>query len=209
MTQATQPSAVVGILLAAGFSRRFGEQDKLMHLLTSQENHSGSINSRLTVAETSALALIEALPYSVAVVREENQALQTLLAARGLHVALSTSRDAVMADSLKQGIRAAKAAFPRAAGFIIALADMPFIRPQTITQIAEHLAAAAIVQPMFNGQPGNPVGFSQKFADTLLALEGDQGARGVLRAHQDEVLRMPCDDEGILRDIDTMADLPG
>lgn len=208
MTKATQHSDVVGILLAAGFSRRFGEQDKLMHLLTNQANP-GQINSGLTVAETSAQTLIEALPQSVAVVRQENQALQAMLAARGLHVVLSTTDDAVMADSLKQGILAANAVFPHATGFIIALADMPFIQPQTIKQIAEHLVSAAIVQPAFNGQPGNPVGFSQKFAEELLAIEGDQGARGILRAHQDEILRIPCDDEGILRDIDTMADLPG
>ncbi len=208
MTKVTQYAGVVGILLAAGFSRRFGAQDKLMHLLTHQASP-GQINGGLTVAETSAQALIEALPHSVAVVREENTVLQTMLAARGLHVALSTAHDAVMADSLKQGILAAKAVFPHTTGFIIALADMPFLRPSTIQQIAEHLASAAIVQPTFNGQPGNPVGFCQNFAEELLTIEGDQGAREVLRAHPHEVLRMPCDDEGILRDIDTVADLPG
>ncbi len=197
--QVAAPSDIVGILLAAGFSRRFGEQDKLMHRLDN-----GS-----TVAEASAKALSQALPHALVVTREENQALQSTLAALGYHVVLNSKQNAVMADNLKLGVLAAKSKFAQATGFVIALADMPFIQPQTISKIAEQLRSAAIVQPVFNGKPGHPVGFSQRFTDELLAIEGDQGAREILRAHYDEIVFMPCEDEGILRDIDTLADLHG
>lgn len=196
--EAAAQSGVVGILLAAGFSRRFGEQDKLMHQL----------NNGLTVAEASAKTLWRALPHSVAVVREENSALHSTLSALGYHVVLSNKENALMADNLKLGVLAAKSRFPQAAGFVIALADMPFIQAQTISKIADQLTTAAIVQPVFNGKPGHPVGFSQRFTYELLTIAGDQGAREILRAHQDELVLMPVDDEGILRDIDTMADLP-
>ncbi|HSH86024.1 MAG TPA: nucleotidyltransferase family protein [Methylophilus sp.] len=198
-TEAVAHPGIVGILLAAGFSRRFGAQDKLMHTL----------NTGLTVAGASAQALRQALPNSVAVVREENLALQGMLAALGYHVALSKHENAEMADNLKLGVMAAQSKFPQASGFVIALADMPFIQPQTITKIADQLLTAAIVQPVFNGKPGHPVGFSQRFTDALLTIQGDQGAREILLAHKDEILLLPCNDEGILRDIDTMADLPG
>lgn len=198
-TEAAAHSGMVGILLAAGFSRRFGEHDKLLHKL----------NNGLTVAEASAQALLQALPHSVAVVREENLALQNMLAAIGYHVALSKHQNAEMADNLKLGVLAAHSKFPQASGLVITLADMPFIQPHTITKIANQLATAAIVQPVFNGKPGHPVGFSPRFKNELLAIQGDQGAREILRAHQNEIMLLACDDEGILRDIDTLADLPG
>lgn len=196
-TEAVTYAGVVGILLAAGFSRRFGEQDKLMHPL----------NSGATLAEASAKILLQALPHALAVIREENPALQSTLAALGYHVVLSNQENAVMADNLKLGVQAAKHKFPQATAFVIALADMPFIQPQTISKIADQLASAAIVQPVFDGKPGHPVGFSQRFTHELLAIEGDQGAREILRAHQDEIVFLHCEDDGILRDIDTMADL--
>ncbi|MEZ0287611.1 MAG: NTP transferase domain-containing protein [Methylophilus sp.] len=197
MTDNTQPSLVVGILLAAGFSHRFGEQDKLLHPL-----HSG-----LSVAETASQALIQALPHAVAVVRQENTALQDALIAQGLRVTQCTAHSTEMADSLRLGVQAAQAAFPNASGFVIALADMPYIQPGTIRKVADQLQSAAIVQPAFNGQRGHPVGFARQFAQALLAVRGDQGAREVLRAHQNEVFLLHCDDQGIVRDIDTLADL--
>jgi molybdenum cofactor cytidylyltransferase len=197
VTVNTQPSLVVGILLAAGFSRRFGQQDKLLHPLAD-----GS-----SVAETAAQALITALPHAVAVVREENAALQAALSAQGFVVSKCAADATEMADSLKLGVQAAQSAFADATGFVIALADMPYIQPATIGKVAHQLRSAAIVQPAVNGQRGHPVGFASRFAQALLAVSGDQGAREVLRTHQHEVFLLHCDDQGIVRDIDTLADL--
>jgi molybdenum cofactor cytidylyltransferase len=197
VTNNTQQSQVVGILLAAGFSRRFGQQDKLLHPL----------DSGLSVAETAAHALIKALPNAVAVVRQENTKLQDALIAQGFRVTQCAADATEMADSLKLGVQAAQSAFPNATGFVIALADMPFIRPDTISEVADQLQSAAIVQPTVKGQRGHPVGFASRYAQALLAVSGDQGAREVLRAHQQEVFLLNCDDQGILQDIDTPADL--
>ena len=196
MTQ-TFSSSIVGILLAAGFSRRFGEQDKLLHPLASGES----------IAVTAGKALIAALPHAIAVVRAENLPLQTTLATLGYQVCTCETTAQEMADSLRQGILAAQTAFPDATGFVIALADMPFIQPHTIRQVAGQLQQSAIVQPVFHGKRGHPVGFSSCFASELLAIKGDQGAREILRAHPEAVMLLSCEDAGILRDIDTQADL--
>jgi molybdenum cofactor cytidylyltransferase len=197
VTDNSEQSLVVGILLAAGFSRRFGPQDKLLHPLS----------NGLSVAEAAGQALITALPDAVAVVRQENALLQAALTAQGFSVAQCTTGAMEMADSLKLGVQAAQADFPAATGFVIALADMPFIQPATIRKVADQLAFSAIVQPVVNGQRGHPVGFASRFAQALLAVTGDQGARAVLRAHAHEVFLLACDDSGILQDIDTLADL--
>lgn len=197
MTLTPSPSGIVGILLAAGFSRRFGEQDKLLHPLA----------NGAPIAVTAGKALITALPDVIAVVRAENQPLQVALTTLGYKICTCEATAPDMADSLRLGIQAAQAAFPNAAGFVIALADMPFIQSQTILHVAAQLAQSAIVQPTFHGQRGHPVGFSSRFASELLAIKGDQGAREVLRAHPEAVRLLACEDEGILRDIDTQADL--
>jgi molybdenum cofactor cytidylyltransferase len=197
VTDNKEQSLVVGILLAAGFSRRFGPQDKLLHPL----------GNGLSVAEAAGQALITALPDAVAVVRQENAQLQAALIAQGFSVAQCASGAMEMADSLKLGVQAAQAAFPATTGFVIALADMPFIQPATIRKVVDQLAFSDIVQPVVNGQRGHPVGFASQFAQALLAVTGDQGARAVLRAHAHEVFFLACDDSGILQDIDTLADL--
>ena len=99
---------------------------------------------------------------------------------------------------------------PEATSWIVALADMPFIRPETIRLVAERLdSGAALVAPAWRGERGHPVGFAARFRDELSALTGDAGARELLRSRRDELDLIECDDPGVLRDIDTPADLPG
>ncbi|MCR3868713.1 nucleotidyltransferase family protein, partial [Pseudomonas aeruginosa] len=45
------------------------------------------------------------------------------------------------------------------------------------------------------------------FWDALAQLDGDQGARRVLQAHRPAWREVPCDDPGVLRDVDTPAAL--
>jgi molybdenum cofactor cytidylyltransferase len=51
------------------------------------------------------------------------------------------------------------------------------------------------------------VGFAARWRTELLALTGDRGARDVLAAHPDELVLLPTDDAGVLRDVDRVGDL--
>lgn len=189
--------AVVGLLLAAGFSRRFGQQNKLLHPLADGQQ----------VALSAANALIQALPNSVAVIRDHSSALVHPLKSLGFKLAYCETQHKHMSDSLKLGIATAQSEFPQMSGVVIALADMPYIQATTIERVAQHLGQARIVQPMLHGQPGHPVGFARDLMPELRFIEGDQGARAVLHAHSAEIYRFECEDAGILKDIDTPADL--
>ena len=73
-----------------------------------------------------------------------------------------------------QHLRAA----PDADGWLIALADMPFVRPETIRAVLAALAkGAAIAAPSYRGERGHPVGFARAFYEELSTLKGDAGAR--------------------------------
>jgi len=188
---------IVGILLAAGFSRRFGAANKLAHLLPDGR----------PIGLAAAQNLVAAIPSSIAVIRPGEETLGELFAAAGLTVVTCEAHKQDMADSLATAVKYTADAAP--AGFVIALADMPFIRSATIEMVVQKLATgAAIAMPTYQGQRGHPVGFSARFRSQLESLHGDEGARSIIKAHSTEVQTFACDDAGILMDIDTLADIP-
>jgi len=189
---------MIGILLAAGFSRRFGISDKLLQALPDGN----------PIALASAKRLIEAIPLSIAVVRPENKALALLLQDAGLKVFFCSEQETEMADSLSAAIKFSASFSESSDGLVIALADMPYIDSKTAAAIASKLSeGASIVVPTYQGKRGHPVGFSAKFRADLESLHGDEGARSILKRYPEEVVFLECDDSGILADIDTPADL--
>jgi len=188
--------SIAGILLASGSGSRFGS-DKLLHPLTPGGE---------PIAVHAARHLIQAMPGSVAVVRSANSKLAQLLRAQGLKIAVCRDAALGMGHTLAAGVRAASAA----GGWVVALADMPGIRPETIRCVAQSLRdGATIVAPRFRGQRGHPVGLARRFHGELLALKGDAGARAIVAGHQDLITFIDVDDPGVIKDIDTPADLPG
>jgi molybdenum cofactor cytidylyltransferase len=184
---------ICGILLAAGASKRFGS-DKLLHPLDGG-----------TLVAAAALAnLRAAIPHVIAVVRPGSAMLENLLSEAGATVIQCINA----ADGMGASLAAAVGASGGVSGWVIALADMPFIRPHTIAKIAESLSAgAAIVAPVYRGERGHPVGLSARFRPQLEALRGDEGARSVLKEHAGLIKLIEVDDPGICSDIDTPDDL--
>ena len=107
-----------------------------------------------------------------------------------------------MGASLAWGVRAA----PIAAGWLIALADMPWIQTVTISRVADAVRAGApIAAPSWKDSRGHPVGLASRFFGELAALAGDEGAKAILRRHPATLIA--TDDAGVLRDVDTPQDL--
>ena len=198
-------TASIGILLAAGRGRRFdpaGLRNKLLQLLPD----AGGV----PVVVAGARKLLDALPNVVAVVppgaESDANGVGATLAALGCDVTVCPDADTGMAASLTHALRHALDVVPGADAWLVALGDMPHVAPSTLQALAAALGeGAGIVVPTFGGRRGNPVGFGRVHLDALLALRGEEGARGLLRAHP--VREVAVDDPGILRDIDTPADL--
>jgi len=187
-----------GILLAAGYSKRFGS-NKLLQALPA-----GSPQAGTPIALAAARHLLEALPDSIAVVRPRAQKLGKLLRDAGCSTVVCKNAADGMGTSLAAGVRAA----PDADGWVIALADMPFVRPETIAKIVQAMEqGAAIAAPAIGGQRGHPVGFARAFFEALSSLKGDAGARDILKRHPDRIVLCEVDDPGVLRDIDQPSDL--
>jgi molybdenum cofactor cytidylyltransferase len=186
-------SAVVGLLLAAGSASRFGS-DKLAHPLA----------HGVSIAVQSARHLKSELARVVAVVRPDCGALGAQLAAEGCEVVVCENAADGMGASLACAVRAAG----RADAYVVALADMPFVRRSTVAAVRDAVAVGAtLAAPYFRTRRGHPVGFSGRFHDSLVSLKGDEGARKILSENEAALQKIPVGDPGVIRDIDTPSDL--
>lgn len=184
---------IQGILLAAGFSRRFGG-DKLHYLMPQNE----------AVAVQSCRNLLAGVDKVLAVIRPDAEALGQLLQKTGATVAICPNAEQGMGTSLAYGVSVA----PEAYGWLIALADMPWIQTSTICKVADSVrSGASISVPVWQGKRGHPVGFSRIFRDELMALSGDSGAKKLLEKYSAQIHDLDCNDSGMLRDIDIPADI--
>ena len=66
---------------------------------------------------------------------------------------------------------------------------------------------AALVAPYFRTRRGHPVGIAGRFGAELRAASGDEGAKKLLDTHAAELVKIPVGDPGVIRDVDTPADL--
>jgi molybdenum cofactor cytidylyltransferase len=184
-----------GVLLCAGAATRFGSQ-KLLHPLADGR----------ALAVHAAERLIAGVGNALAVVRPGEEALARALEGVGC--------EAIVAERAKEGmgvsLATAVAASAEANGWVVALGDMPRILPGTHRAVADALRRGARIAAPFleaSGARGHPVGFSAALRDPLLALTGDAGARGILAAHAQDIVKVPVNDAGILADIDRPGDL--
>ncbi|MCG6897841.1 MAG: nucleotidyltransferase family protein [Thiocapsa sp.] len=184
---------IVGVLLAAGAARRFGAPKLLQPL------HDGT-----PLVLAAARNLTAAVPCSIAVVRPGDAELADALGGLGLRVVENPIADQGMGPSLAAGVRAVA----DADGWLVALGDMPWIRPATIRMLAEALGdGASMVAPLHRGRRGHPVGFASRWGGELCRLRGEAGARRLISAHADELLSLPVADAGVLDDVDRPGDL--
>ena len=184
---------IVGVLLAAGAGSRFG---------------GGKLVARLAdgrgVAETACAHLLPAVDRVVAVIPAQPGALEDALRAAGAEVVRCDTAAPGMGVSIAYGVSASA----DAAGWLVALGDMPLIPSSQHRLVADALRAGAdIVAPVCQGRRGHPVGFAARFGDELRALEGDEGARAVLARHRGALLELAVDDDAGWQDIDTPSDL--
>jgi molybdenum cofactor cytidylyltransferase len=177
------------LLLAAGFSSRFGGVKQL-----------ATLDSGARVFEQTYARLQVAVPEIVVLTRPE---LSSELDAKARRVEVFTEAERGMGATLAYGMQ-----------FIgcwdacmICLSDMPFIATDTYRTLAEQATSDLILLPECDGKTGNPVVFGSAFFSALGNLSGDAGGKVLIRQHPDKVITLKLQDQAILMDIDTPQDL--
>jgi molybdenum cofactor cytidylyltransferase len=187
---------VVALLLAAGRGVRFGST--LPKLLA-------DLDGRPLVRRAAESALASRASRVVVVTGHAREEIEAALAG----LPLSLAHNAAYATGLAASLRAGLAAAADACGVVVLLADMPGVSSATVDALIaafETAPDAPAVVPTHEGRRGNPVLLARRLFPRLAALQGDEGARKLLDG-LDGVVEVAVEDDRILADVDTPADL--
>ena len=127
-------------------------------------------------------------------------------------LAVSFVHNPSFATGLSSSLKAGVYALPDdAAGAAILLADMPKVSAGLLGALAKAFNEnphACALAPNLNGQRGNPVFIRRALFDDVARLDGDVGARALLRGRSD-VVDVAMDDDAVAFDVDTPDALSG
>lgn len=187
----TDQPVIAGIILAAGISLRMGRPKQLLDW--------GGRPLVRAIVET---ALAARLDEVIVVTGSAGGAVAAALADLPVRIAPNPLAASGQSTSLRAGIAALS---PGVAAAVILLGDQPFVTAPIIEALVRvwRDERAPIVAPVFAGTRGNPVLFDRSVFAELLAIEGDQGARGVIARNPARVRFVHFDDDRPLLDIDT------
>jgi len=218
----TMNKNVTAILLAGGSSKRFGKDNKLLALKEDQSLIHHALNN---IAASQINQLIVVLGHDAKTIEQHcddffkaNPQHENL----SVEFVLNADFDSGMASSLRAGVshlinrNMHSESSDEAHAAMVFLADMPSVKPVTINTLIttleaktnnqsaglSHIKPSAIV-PSYKATRGNPVILMPELFDLLLDVQGDVGARQLLRANPDAVVEVNVDDNGILTDYDT------
>jgi len=183
----------VAVVLAAGFSRRFGS-NKLMHPLSDGRS----------ILWHSLQPYINAGCDLACVTRPDSAEVISLLKSLGIKTLSCDQAEQGMSASIAV---AAQYAHSLSRPLMLGLGDMPYMRAQSLQQLLQawDLLKPEILYPCVNGQQGHPVVFRASYFSELASLEGDKGAKSLLAGELATAVNL--EDIGLVRDIDISADL--
>jgi molybdenum cofactor cytidylyltransferase len=94
-------------------------------------------------------------------------------------------------------------------GIMVSLADQPLVTAGTIDKLIRSFSGSQkpICVPVFEGRRGRPVLIATGLGEEVLALEGDEGARSLLRKHCDEIEEVGVSSDEVHLDLDRPEDL--
>lgn len=177
------------LVMAAGLSRRF-RQTGHGHKLTALLNGKPLLQHTLENARATGFDVF-------VMTRPEDTDVHTLLSPMSLLTCAS--------EGLGHSIAAGVSAVPNYDGWLITLADMPFITPSSYIAVAEALRTSTLARTEVKGIYGHPVGFQRSLYPQLCALRGDSGARQLLNSAS--LTLVSVQDDGCITDIDTYDDM--
>ena len=189
---------ICAIVLAAGESRRFGAENKLLVELDG-----------VTVLERVVRCIAHSgVNRTIVVTGAEHYKVVSLLSEYTVECFHNADWQHGMGCSLAYGVSLINRR--EYDGVMVCLGDLPFLEINTTRHVLNRFMeneANKIVVPVCNGRQGHPLIFPVAYREELSLLKGDEGARGILRANETVIEQVHTGNDGIFRDIDRPSDL--
>lgn len=187
------------IVLAAGFSRRFGG-DKRLACLNGEPMLLGSLRNVELAMAGFADSEVQV------VIRARDSIVAPMLGRSSARIVHAPVWPAGMGVSIATAMEALSRSGDTPEALAICLGDMPLVQPQTLQRLLKACTPETICVPVFSGERGHPVVFGRRFFPDLARLRGGQGAKKILRAQPRAVREIVVEDPAVTIDIDRPED---
>ncbi len=186
------PDHVAVIVLAAGGSRRLGQPKQLLRL-----GQTPLLGATLDVARHLPVA------QRLVVLGSRRDEIAAAVNTRRYDIVDNPLWAEGQATSLAAGLRALH---DDVEGAVVLLGDQPLIDRWLIEQMIDAFdpATDVAVRPRYANGPGHPVLLARELFPALIALEGDTGARDILRTHRERIREIDATHRPAPRDVDTL-----
>ena len=190
---------ISAVILAAGESRRMGKQNKLLL----------PVGGEALLVKFVKSVCDSDVDQVLVVIGHEAEKIKMELNNFSLSFVYNPNFSEGMTTSIKSGV---KDVSPDCDGFLICLADMPFINTPEINKLIHAYVRnrkkenRLIIVPVFQGNRGNPVLFSCEFRNDILEHKKESGCKEIIMNNSESVKEIEMDDDNILLDVDTHED---
>jgi len=189
-----------GLILAAGNSSRFGGLKQL-----------ASVDGEPLLARVIRAALASSLDRVILVLGFEAEKICSQLSDVLVHPALSVLTNNEWQQGMATSLRAGMGRIDRSFDSVmIILGDLPLLTPRIIDQVlqAQRASGRGICLPVHDdGRWGHPICLSFRYFDNLMLLEGDVGARGIIKRNWPDVYQFHIRENGCFLDVDTREEM--
>ncbi len=188
---------VAAIVLAAGLSRRAGDENKLLR----------PWGDNCLVTHTVDQIAHSKVDQVIVVTGHQSTEVGRVLSASGkTEIVFNPDYETGINQSIATGVSSIRSG---TSGCLICLGDMPFLTTADYDFILETLkekmavGVKCIIQPRYGNVPGHPVGFSAHFFQELKSLpRRDTGAKSILSKNSDAIVELPVSSDHFVHDID-------
>lgn len=191
------------LLLAAGEGSRLGSQPKA---LLRKDDQSLLERFSKAIQRFSPVECLAVTGFHAAAIESEIEAINTSLA-YPIQSARNLTPEMGQTSSVRLGLESLQSEFDV---LLVALSDQPEIGVQEIQELLAEFSirnsGEEIILPIVSGQRGNPVLFSKKAVQEVLAIPG-MVCRAYMDANPEKVRSMCTNNQAFVLDVDTPEDI--
>lgn len=187
----------VSLIMAAGYSRRFGSDKRVATLKNGKGLLESTVNQSKKIFKDTCVVLKEEDQLETLRLDPEALVIRVGEITKGLGDSLSSAFKTLISDVQFRGKE----------GALIWLGDMPWVKVTTCHEVMSVASRSSIVRPCYSGIPGHPIFFGRDLWKQLSEIKGLHGGKEVVDKNMNSCTDVCVSDRNIHRDVDFFSDL--